>query len=96
MRVALCGQGVEKIRNRFTFLALENNINQFLVVFGVSKFDITIPDPYFEVTETNFQTGKDKTLPIFNILAVLAYRGAPSICKPSQARGTGFQLDQVA
>ena len=36
MGVELCGEGVEKIRNRFAVLVLENNINQFLV-FGVSE-----------------------------------------------------------
>ena len=36
------GQGVEKIRNRFAVLALENNISQFLV-FGVSEVDVMSP-----------------------------------------------------
>ena len=94
MGVVLCGEGVEKIRNRFAVLALENNINQFLV-FGVSELDVSTPVPYIEVTETDFQTGKDKTLPILNTLAVLAYRRAPFICNPRQAPRTGFQLDQV-
>ena len=65
---------MKEIRDRFNILALENDISQFLVVFGVSEFDSDVPGLYIKVTETNFQTGKDETLPTLNPLAVLAYR----------------------
>ena len=95
MEVALGGPGVEKIRNRFAFLVPENNINQFPVVFSVSELDSDTRSLYIKVTETNFQTGRDKTLPVPNTLAVFTYNGAPFTRNLRQAPRTGFQVDQV-
>jgi len=86
---------MEKIRNNFAFLALENYVNQFLVVFGVSEFISEMTDPRVKVTETDFQRTKEKTLPILNTLAVLAYHRAPFIRHLRQDPGAVFQPDQV-
>ena len=49
-----------------------------------------------KVTETDFQTSEEETLPIPEVLTVLTYHGAPIICDLRQAPGAGFQRDQVA
>jgi hypothetical protein len=87
MVIAYRGPGVEKIRNHFAFLSLENYINQPSVVFGVSEGGFDIPGPKIKVTETNFQTDNEKSLPILKTFAVLAYHGAPFICHPCQRPG---------
>ena len=87
------GPGMEKIRNHFAFLTLENYINQPAVVFGVSDLDSDGSVLEIKVTETNFQTEKEKSLPILKTFAVFIYHRAPSVDDLRQTRGTGFQLD---
>ena len=96
MVVAFRGPGVKKIRNRFAFLGLENCVDQSSVAFCVRELDLEIKVPWVEVTETDFQTDKEKTLRVLKYLAVLTYHGAPLIRNFRQAPRTGFQLDQLA
>ena len=96
MVVAFRGPGVEKIRNPFAVLGLENCVDQSSVVFGVRELGLEIKVPWVEVTETDFQTDKEKTLRVLKDLAVLAYHGTPFIRNLRQAARTGFQLDQLA
>ena len=93
MGVGYRGPGLEKIRNHFAFLALENYVDQPAVVFSVSGLGFDRSVLKIKVTETNLQTDEEKTLSILKTFAVLAYRGAPFICDLCQACGTGFQLD---
>ena len=87
---------LEKIRDYFAFLTLENYVDQFLVVFGVNDVRSDITEMRVKVTETDFQRGKEKTLPILKTLAVLEYHGAPFICHCCQAPRAVFQPGQVA
>ena len=92
---AFRGPGVKKIRDRFTFLILENHINQPLVVFGVGEPGFDKLGPKIKV-ETNLQTDKEGTFPILKTFAFLVYHGAPPIYNCRQILRTVFQLDQVA
>ena len=87
---------MEKIRDRFAFLALENYVDKPPVVFGVSEPDATVRFPWIEVTEAELQTDKEKVLPIRKLCAFRVYRGAPPIRNLRQAWRSGFQLCQVA
>ena len=91
-----CSPSVKKIRNYFAFPTPENYTNQLSVMFSVSNRGYDIPALEIKVTETNFQTDGEKSLPIPETLAVLAYHGAPVIRNLRQALWTVFQLDQVA
>ena len=91
-----CSPGVEEIRNRFTFLTLENYIDQPSVVFGVGEAGFDRPGPKIKVTETNLQTDKEEALPTLKAFAVLVYRRAPFIYNFCQVLWAVFQLDQVA
>ena len=57
------------------------------------RFDIQTSR--IKVTETNFQTDKERAFPISRTLMVLTYHGAPFISNVRQPHRTGFQLDQV-
>ena len=62
---------MEKICNRFTFLTLENYINQPAVVFGVSDCGLNALILKIKVTETDLQTDEGKPLPILETLPIL-------------------------
>ena len=94
--VGFCGPGMEKICDRFTFLTLENHVDQPPVVFSVSEYEGVIRFPWIEVAKAKFQTDEKKGLPILKIFAVLVYRRAPLIGNLRQAQGSGFQLGQIA
>ena len=93
---AFRGPGVKKIRDLFTFLILENRINQRSVVSGVGEPGFDKLGPKIKVTETNPQTDKEGTFPILKTFAFLVYHGAPLIYNCCQILRTVFQLDQVA
>jgi len=71
MGVGFRGPGMEKIRDCLAFLTLENYINQSAVVFSVSDLSWDILALKIKVTEANFQTEKEKSLPIQKTFAVL-------------------------
>ena len=89
------GPGMEKIRNCFALLTLENYVSHFPVVFGVGEHGYGVQVLRIKVAETDFQASEEKTFPIPETFAVLAYRGAPIVCDLRQAHGAGFQLDQI-
>ena len=92
---AFRGPGVKKIRDRFTFLILENHINQPSVVFGVGEAGFDRLGMKIKVTETNLQTDKEEALPIWNTFVFLIYHRAPFIHNLCQAPWTVFEFDQV-
>ena len=90
-----CGPSMKKICDRFTFLALENHIDQPSVVFSVGEPDRGVQVPWIKVTKAKFQTDEEKALPILKFSAVRVDRGAPLIRNLRQAQGSGLQLGQV-
>ena len=90
-----CNQSIGKIGDSFTFPTLENDLNQFSVVFDASEHCVVKQLLGIEVTEINFQTSEEKTLPIPKTSAVLAHHRTPFVCDPRKAHRTGFQPGQV-
>ena len=50
------GPSMEKVCDCFTFLSLENYVDQRPVVFSVSERDVGVRFPWIEVTKASFQT----------------------------------------
>ena len=81
---------MEKIHDHFAVLTLENHVDQPPVVFSVSESDVGGVSLSIEVAEANFQTDKEKALPVLKIFAVLVYCRAPFVRKNRQKRGSDF------
>ena len=86
------GQSFEKVCDRFALWILENYVDQLSVVFSVSKCDVGGWLPWVEVTEANFQAGKENGHPGVKVCEVLAYHGALLIHNLRHAQGADFQL----